>query len=53
MKYLGKLMGERTSLDGVVLIGTCGAFILFGGLAEIAAYVGLTWGIYTLVTTEK
>jgi hypothetical protein len=53
MKYLGKLMGERTSLDGVVLIGICGAFILFGGLAEIAAYVGLAWGIYTLVRTEK
>ena len=53
MKYLGKLMGERTSLDGVVLIGICGAFILFGGLAKIAAYVGLAWGVYTLLKTEK
>ena len=53
MKYLGKLMGERTSLDGVMLIGICGAFILFGGLAKIAAYVGLAWGVYTLLKTEK
>jgi len=53
MKYVGKLMGERTSLDGVMLIGICGAFILFGGLAKIAAYVGLAWGVYTLLKTEK
>lgn len=52
MKYLGKLMGERTSLDGVMLIGICGSFILFGGLAKIAAWVGLGWGIWTLLKTE-
>ena len=53
MKYIEKLMGERTSLDGVVLIGLCGAFILFGGLAKIAAWGGLAWGVYTLLRTEK
>ena len=53
MKYITKLMGERTSLDGVALIGICGGFILFGGLAKIAAWIGLGYGIWTLLKTEK
>ena len=46
-------VGERTSLDGVALIGVCGSIILFGGLAKLAAWVGLAWGIYTLVKSES
>ena len=42
-------LGERTSLDGVALIAICGGFILFKGLATIAAWAGLAYGIYTLV----
>ena len=45
MKYLGKLMGERTSFDGVMLIGVCGALILFAGLDKIASYVGRACGV--------
>lgn len=45
-------MWERTSVDGVMLVGICGAFILFGGLAKIAAWIGLGWGLYTLLKTE-
>ena len=45
-------IGERTSLDGVALIGICGSVILFGGLAKKAAWVGLGYGIYTLVKSE-
>lgn len=52
MKYLGKLMGERTSLDGVMLIGICGSVILFGGLAKVLAWVGLGWGVWTLLKSE-
>lgn len=52
MKYLSKLMGERTSLDGVMLIGICGSVILFGGLAKVLAWVGLGWGIWTLLKSE-
>ena len=52
MKYLSKLMGERTSLDGIMLIGICGSVILFGGLAKILAWVGLGWGIWTLLKSE-
>ena len=46
-------IGERTSLDGVGLIAVCGSVILFGGLAKLAAWVGLAWGIYTLVKSES
>ncbi len=45
-------VGERTSLDGVALIGVCGSIILFGGIVKIAAWVGLAYGIYTLVKKE-
>jgi|TARA_B100000073_G_C23619109_1_gene527744 phosphoribosylformylglycinamidine (FGAM) synthase-like amidotransferase family enzyme len=42
-------LGERTSLDGIALIAICGGFILFKGLATIAAWAGLAYGVYTLV----
>ena len=45
-------IGERTSLDGVALIGVCGSIILFGGIVKLAAWVGLGYGIYTLVKKE-
>jgi hypothetical protein len=45
-------LGERTSLDGVALIGVCGSVILFGGLAKLLAWVGLLWGVYTLVKSD-
>tara|TARA_B100000963_G_scaffold343978_1_gene346354 strand:- start:9015 stop:9197 length:183 start_codon:yes stop_codon:yes gene_type:complete len=50
--WLMDRIGERTSLDGVALIAICGSVILFGGLAKIAAWVGLGYGIYTLVKAE-
>ena len=45
-------IGERTSNDGIVLIVACGSIILFGGLAKLLAWVGLLWGVYTLVRSE-
>tara|TARA_B100001057_G_scaffold498449_1_gene605480 strand:- start:1827 stop:1991 length:165 start_codon:yes stop_codon:yes gene_type:complete len=53
MDYLKTLVKERTSLDGAMLIAVCGAFILFGGLAKMMAWVGLGYGIWTLLKTEK
>lgn len=44
---------ERTSWDGVTLIAVCGSVVLFGGIAKLLAWVGLVWGIYTLVSVEK
>ena len=45
-------VGERTSLDGLSLVVICGSVILFGGIAKLLAWVGLAWGIYTLVKSE-
>tara|TARA_B110000977_G_C10704091_1_gene348576 strand:- start:175 stop:336 length:162 start_codon:yes stop_codon:yes gene_type:complete len=53
MDYIKKLLKERTSLDGATLIAVCGSVILFGGLAKLAAWAGLAYGIYTLVKSES
>lgn len=45
-------VGERTSLDGLTLVVICGSVILFGGIAKLLAWLGLAWGIYTLVKSE-
>ena len=45
-------VGERTSLDGLTLVVICGSVILFGGIAKRLAWLGLAWGIYTLVKSE-
>tara|TARA_B100001057_G_C22296190_1_gene736406 strand:+ start:219 stop:398 length:180 start_codon:yes stop_codon:yes gene_type:complete len=45
-------VGERTSWDGILLIAGCLSVILFGGLAKMAAWVGLIWGVYTLVKSD-
>jgi hypothetical protein len=43
---------ERTSWDGAALIAICGSIILFGGIVKLAAWVGLGYGIWTLVKQE-
>ena len=45
-------LGERTSWDGLTLIVVCGSVVLFGGLAKLLAWVGLGWGVYTLVKSD-
>ena len=45
-------VGERTSLDGIAPIAISGSIILFGGIVKLAAWVGLGYGIYTLVKKE-
>ena len=45
-------LGERTSYDGLLLIGGCLSVILFGGLAKVLAWIGLVWGVYTLVMSD-
>jgi len=52
-KWLTARIEERTSHDGIALIVACGSVILFGGLAKLLAWVGLLWGVYTLVKGES
>jgi hypothetical protein len=53
MNYLNKILAERSTWDGVVICGCCAAVILFGGLAKMAAWGGLLYGAWTLLTPEK
>ena len=50
--WVSDRLPERTSWDGATLIAICGSVILFGGIAKLAAWAGLAWGIYTLVSKE-
>jgi hypothetical protein len=50
--WLTARMPERTSHDGVLLVAVCGSVLLFGGVATLLAWVGLAWGVYTLVRGE-
>lgn len=50
--FIKARLKERTSLDGAALIAICGSIILFGGIVKIAAWIGLGYGIYTLVKKE-
>jgi hypothetical protein len=43
---------ERTSWDGAVLIAAGGSFILLGPLAEVAAYIAIVYGAWTLWKKE-
>lgn len=52
MSVIKKMLQERTTWDGVVLVTVCGAFLLLGGLAEIAAWAGLIYGAWTIWKTE-
>jgi hypothetical protein len=43
---------ERTSWDGATILVLSGSVILFGGLVKWLAWVGLVYGVYTLVKAE-
>jgi len=51
--YVSKVMSERTSFDGLTLIAICGSIILFGGIAKLAAYAGLAYGLWTMFKTGE
>ena len=48
-----RYLKERTTWDGIVLVITCGAFLILGDLAEIAAYAGIVYGIWTILMEEE
>tara|TARA_R110002074_G_scaffold260207_1_gene432590 strand:+ start:495 stop:674 length:180 start_codon:yes stop_codon:yes gene_type:complete len=50
---LSRYLKERTTWDGLVLIVSCGAFLILGDLAEIAAYAGIGYGVWTILMEEK
>ena len=53
MNYVKKIVGERTSLDGTVLIAVGVVCILFAQIVKWAAYAAIAYGAWTLLTKEK
>jgi len=53
MNWLMKRFTERTSFDGIVLIGVGLVIILAGPFAKLAAYAAIGWGAFTLLKGEN
>jgi hypothetical protein len=53
MEYIKKIIGERTSLDGTVLIAVGVVCVLFAPLVKWAAYAAIAYGAWTLLMKEK
>ena len=53
MEYVKKIVKERTSLDGTVLIAIGVVCVLFAPLVKWAAYAAIAYGVWTLLTKEK
>ena len=45
-------IAERTSWDGGVIVAGSLAIILFGGIVKLAAWAGLAYGIWTIISKE-
>ena len=53
MDYVKKILGERTSLDGTVLIGIGVVCLLFSPLVKWAAWAAVIYGAWTLLKGDK
>jgi len=51
-KWVTDRLGERTSLDGVVLIGAGVAFLIFKPIASLVAYAAIAYGAWTFYKSE-
>ena len=51
-KWIKKRLDERTSLDGVVLIGVGLVILIAGPFAKLAAYAAIAYGIWTIWKSE-
>jgi len=52
-KWIISRLGERTTLDGAVLIGAGVAFLIFKPIASLVAYGAIAYGAWTLFKKEK
>jgi hypothetical protein len=51
-KFIIDRLGERTTLDGAVLIGAGVAFLIFKPIASIVAYGAIAYGAWTIYKKE-
>lgn len=50
--WIIKRLGERTTIDGAVLIGAGIAFLIFKPIASIVAYGAIAYGAWTIWKKE-
>ena len=51
-KWINARLGERTTLDGAVLIGAGVAFLIFKPIASLVAYAAIAYGAWTIYKRE-
>jgi hypothetical protein len=51
-QFIQDRLGERTTLDGVVLIGAGVCFLIFKPIASVVAYGAIVYGSYTLIKKD-
>ena len=52
-EWINQRITERTTLDGVVLIGAGVAYLIFKPIAVIVAYAAIAYGAWTIWKREK
>ena len=52
-KFITDRLNERTTIDGVVLIGAGVAFLIFKPIASLVAYAAIAYGAWTIWKREK
>jgi len=50
--FIQKRLKERTTLDGVILIGAGVCFLIFKPIASVVAYGAILYGAYTLLKKD-
>ena len=50
--WIIKRLGERTTLDGAVLVGAGVAFLIFKPIASLVAYAAIAYGAWTIWKKE-
>ena len=51
-KWIIERLGERTTLDGAVLVGAGVAFLIFKPSASLVAYAAIAYGAWTIWKKE-
>lgn len=51
-KWINSRLGERTTLDGAILIGAGVAFLIFKPIASLVAYGAIAYGAWTIYKKE-
>jgi len=51
-KWINARLKERTTVDGIILVGAGIAFLIFKPIAALVAYGAIAYGAYTIWKAE-